>query len=157
MDDAAAPYRSPAVLPPNAKKRKTTHSPTNSMESPSFTRRQHDDTESQISRSSSHELSDDEECEDTEEFLNFIEIMRRGQQDDDPEAVEDEDSTDNSGDSDIENDEDLSPPEMSLDGKFKTPVIMPRMRFSGHCNIETVKDGTLYAIYGVFSFSNVAI
>ena len=35
---------------------------------------------------------------------------------------------------------------LELDEKFKTPVIMPRRKFTGHCNVETVKDGSRRAL-----------
>ncbi|KAH8118555.1 WD40 repeat-like protein [Phellopilus nigrolimitatus] len=39
-----------------------------------------------------------------------------------------------------EEDEESGVPFPELDEKFKSPTILPRRRFDGHCNIETVKD-----------------
>lgn len=155
-DETELPHRLSAVLSPNAKKQKTSHSPDISMEGPSSARRQHDDTASQRSRASSHEVTNNEGDEDDEDLLDFLEVIRRGPRDD-PDVGDDEDSTNSGEESDIENDEDLSPPEIRLDGKFKTPVIMPRMRFSGHCNIETVKDGDFHDLCMAFWSSDATI
>lgn len=48
-----------------------------------------------------------------------------------------EDSSSDEEDED-EDDEDFAT--LELDQKFKAPIIMPRRRFTGHCNVETVKD-----------------
>ena len=60
-----------------------------------------------------------------------------------------ETSSDGSGNSDDDDDDDsvTSDPQPIILGKDSVkyapnvPVIMPRRRFSGHCNTETVKDG----------------
>lgn len=60
-----------------------------------------------------------------------------------------ETSSDGSGNSDDDDDDDsvTSDPQPIILGRDSVkyapnvPVIMPRRRFSGHCNTETVKDG----------------
>ncbi|KAL5527685.1 hypothetical protein ACEPAG_6486 [Sanghuangporus baumii] len=52
---------------------------------------------------------------------------------------EEDDEEDDEDDEDGE-DEDGDVASLELDEKFKTPVLMPRRKFVGHCNVETVKD-----------------
>ena len=70
----------------------------------------------------------------------------------DEEAEMDVDDFDDSEDNDDE-------PESDDDGRSKSaddmhpdaPVIYPRMRFSGHCNVETVKDGECYRMASTYA------
>lgn len=47
---------------------------------------------------------------------------------------------------DGEEDEDA---ESALNDKFKAPLIMPRNRYAGACNVRTVKDGKRTALLDV--------
>ena len=47
---------------------------------------------------------------------------------------EEEEEGEGPDDADAEMDDD--------DGSFNLPIIYPRARYFGHCNVETVKDGT---------------
>lgn len=59
----------------------------------------------------------------------------------------DDQSQEDDADSDTEDDEDegdrLFTPE-DADSHQAVPVVYPRTRFTGHCNIETVKDGAIW-------------
>lgn len=59
----------------------------------------------------------------------------------------DDQSQEDDADSDTEDDEDegdrLFTPE-DADSHLAVPVVYPRTRFTGHCNIETVKDGAIW-------------
>lgn len=134
-DDPEIAYRPSSVLAPNAKKRKASRSPEAREDSRATGSRRR-------SRSGSRSTGESEESEENEDLMEILEIMRRRPPDDDTDSEED------SEDSELENEEDMSPAESRMDDKFKTPVIMPRRRFFGHCNIETVKDGALRMFYG---------
>ena len=64
-------------------------------------------------------------------------------------ALEDVDYSDGSMSEDENEDEEdseyptSSSEEKEIDEKFKAPIIMPRRRFSGHRNMDTIKDGAL--------------
>ena len=55
-------------------------------------------------------------------------------EDDDEETEEDED----------EDNRTFNPAD--ADAHQTVPVIYPRMRFTGHCNVETVKDGVFWSL-----------
>lgn len=60
---------------------------------------------------------------------------------DEPMAV-DEDGGASGSDSDEESNDGEEEDEEQPDQYASTPIIYPRRRFKGHCNVETVKDGT---------------
>ena len=43
--------------------------------------------------------------------------------------------------------EDERSPDAELPKKLQAPVILPRRRFAGACNVETIKDGTHKSSY----------
>lgn len=65
----------------------------------------------------------------------------------DDQSQEDDADSDTEDDEEDEEDEDegdrLFTPE-DADSHQAVPVVYPRTRFTGHCNIETVKDGAIW-------------
>ena len=62
-----------------------------------------------------------------------------------------DDNGDESDDDDDETDEDTEDYNMlnpvDADAHQSVPVIYPRMRFTGHCNVKTIKDGALRSLH----------
>ncbi|KIK98048.1 hypothetical protein PAXRUDRAFT_732196 [Paxillus rubicundulus Ve08.2h10] len=108
--------RKSSILPPNTKRRKKDFS-----ESPSNTRDDEDQS------------SFDPRIRDIPEVLWEHEGMGMDV-DDEPVCNDDEEDVDDDDDDDDERS--IS----ATDVNTHAPVIYPRMRFSGHCNVETVKD-----------------
>ena len=58
---------------------------------------------------------------------------------------DDDDDDDDETDEDTEDYNMLNP--VDADAHQSVPVIYPRMRFTGHCNVETVKDGAFMSLH----------
>lgn len=64
-------------------------------------------------------------------------------QEDDEDGDDDDDDDDDEDDDDEDDDDHLFTPE-DADSHQAVPVVYPRTRFTGHCNIETIKDGAIW-------------
>lgn len=58
---------------------------------------------------------------------------------------ESDDDDDDETDEDTEDYNMLNP--VDADAHQSVPVIYPRMRFTGHCNVKTIKDGALRSLH----------
>lgn len=57
------------------------------------------------------------------------------------EGGSDDSSNDSSDDDDYDGPPVLRP--LRVDKKFRTPIVLPRREYRGHCNVDTIKDGDL--------------
>ena len=95
----------------------------------------YDDPETETKASASFQSSNKKQKRDVIEDT----MMWEGEGED-----EDEDDSDNpDGESSSSDEEMMSSSEDERDTMktSSTPITMPRRRFTGHCNVETVKDG----------------
>lgn len=85
-----------------------------------------------------------------EEFLTeYAEMSEMFEQEQQSLEYEDEDETNDNEDED--EDEELHDRGQSHSG---VPIILPRARFSGHCNVDTVKDGMLFKLRSTIYISD---
>lgn len=117
-DEAQESIGSSSVLPSNGKSMRDKSSAENVQSHSSLEDQSDDDYASMSDSGSFPELIDLEMAEDGS----------------------DEDDTD---DSSVD---DMPVASRPIDLKFKTPAILPRRAFRGHCNVETVKDGKIELI-----------
>lgn len=112
-----------AVLPPNSKKRKASSNLDDTMELPTLPT---SSDEASSSSSSSGNQEDSSTNDDLDELLRNLGGRSRDFIDEEDDTSDDED-----------------PSEVQLPRKFQSSVVLPRRRFAGACNVETIKDGML--------------
>jgi hypothetical protein len=121
-DEPESPQGSRSILTPNPKRRRigTTKSPP-SRDEPSIY------SDMEMTYQLDTLLADSDDAMD--------EIDEESQVDEDDEETEEDEDEDNRM---------FNPAE--ADAHQTVPVIYPRMQFTGHCNVETVKDGAFWSL-----------
>ncbi len=111
-----------AILPPNTRKRKASQNLDDDSEPTSSSE------EGSSPSSSSSTQGGTSINEDLDNFLRHLGASSR-------EFTENEETS-----------EDEETADLQMARKFQVPVVLPRRRFAGACNVETIKDGMFHLL-----------